>query len=283
MKSVRIFLIFTVFFFLFGSHNKSFSQTVLLGPQAFISDILVHGATGSTSAWFAPDYNTPIDYAATGGCSGGYAGYSGSWNNYWGNFLRTPQVNCTGLDSVIMSFDMSNSYFSNHPNDKVYFNMWIDGAYHDATTNQTIYFDSARNCAHFEVVFVLTPYTNKNVMFYLNTSCGYNDSEIYMVKFDNIEIFNPLATEVKNVQNNAETLTAFPNPANNATTIQFKNPDNKTYTLLIYNAMGQEVQKTDNITDSEAKVDVRNIRGGLYFFQLQSNKQIVARGNFIAQ
>ncbi len=162
---------------------------ILLGPETFDSDFIVHGSSASTSVWFGPDSYIPIDYNATGGCTGGYAGYQDSWNNYWMNFLRTPAVDCSGLDSVILSFELSNSYFANHGNDKVYFNMWIDGSYEDAITNQTIYFDQARNCVSFEVIYDLTPYIDKTaILFYLNANCGYNDSQTYSVGFDNISI-----------------------------------------------------------------------------------------------
>ena len=283
MKKTRISLIFTFLCFLYGMSNRGFSQTILLGPQEFNSDVIIHGSTGLTSAWFAPDYYTPIDYYSLWGCTGGYAGYSGSFNNYWMNFLRTPEVNCTGNDSVTLSFDLSNSYFSNHVNDKVYFNMWIDGAYHDASTNQTIYFNEARNCVHFDVVFILTPYTNKHVLFYLNTSCGYNDSEMYLVKFDNISIVSPLTTELNTSQSNSETITVFPNPSSNVITIQFPNPEMKEHSLLIYNALGKRINKIENITGTEVKADNRSWQGGLYFFQLLNDNKIIEKGTFVVQ
>lgn len=283
MKTTSPLFIFLVICTILCLNQTVSSQTILLGPQAFDSDIIVHGSTAPTNVWFAPDYNTPIDYSSTGGCTGGYAGYSGSFNNYWMNFLRTPEVNCTGNDSVTLSFDMSNSYYSSHPNDKVYFNMWIDGAYHDASVNQTILFDEARNCVHFDVVYNLTPYSNKNVMFYLNTYCGYNDSEMYLVKFDNISVVSPLTTATKDIQNNSESINVFPNPSSDFITIQYPNPENKIFTLLIYNAMGQEVRKIENISGSEVKIESANWQSGLYFFRMQDKNITVDHGKFTLQ
>ena len=274
---------FIIFYFLYQISNPAFSQTVLLGPQAFDSDVIVHGSTAPTNVWFAPEYYTPIDYATLWGCTGGYAGYSGSFNNYWMNFLRTPEVNCTGNDSVTLSFDMSNSYYSNHVNDKVYFNMWIDGAYHDASVNQTIFFDDARNCVHFDVVFNLIPYTDKHVLFYLNTYCGYNDSEMYQVKFDNISIVSPLSTATKDIQSNSLNINIFPNPSRAFTTLQFSNPENRILTLLIYNAIGQVVRKIENITGSEVRLENKNWQSGLYFIQLRSLNENVGQGKFIIE
>jgi len=269
-----------IFIFLFHFGVKGYAQTVLLGPEAFDSDVVVHGTTAPTNVWFAPEYYAPIDYATLWGCSGGYVGYQNSYNNYWMNFLRTPEVDCTGNDSVTLSFDMSNSYSSSHPNDKVYFNMWIDGAYHDASVNQTIFFDDARNCVHFDVVFNLTPYTDKHVLFYLNTYCGYNDSEMYLVKFDNISVVSPLSTAANDNQSPSENVNVFPNPSQNFTTIQFPNPDNKILTLYIYNAMGQEVQKMGHISGTEVSLDNKNRPQGMYFFQLKNVNESVGNGTF---
>ncbi|MFH2143768.1 MAG: hypothetical protein ABIJ97_15190 [Bacteroidota bacterium] len=178
-------LIFTFCLILF---HIGFNQA-LLGPQEFNTDVIVHGSSAPTSVWFAPDYYTPIDYSAIGGCSNGHAAYQGAWNNYWMNFLRTPAVNCTGLDSVILCFNMSNSFFASHTNDKVYFNMWIDGGYHNAIVNQTINFNQLRDCEYFEVIYDLTPYIDKTaVLFYFNASCGYNDSQSYFIKLDSISL-----------------------------------------------------------------------------------------------
>jgi len=182
-------------FFSFLVLNFSLFSQQLFGPEDFATDNILHGTSGSTAQWFAPDYYTPIDYIASGGCTGACAGFAGNWNNYWMNFLRTPAINCVGNDTVILSFDLSNSYFASQPNDKIYFNMWIDGGYEDAITNQTIYFDSLRNCMRFDVEYDLTPYTNlSGVLFYFNAYCGYNNANMFSFKVDNIELIGTSGT-----------------------------------------------------------------------------------------
>lgn len=176
--------------------SLSFPQT-LLGPEEFNSDVVVHGSSAPTTVWFAPNYYTPLDYSSSGGCSGGHVSYQGSWNNYWMNFLRTPAVNCTGLDTVVLCFKISNSWFSGHPNDKIYFNMWIDGGYHNAVTNQTILFDQVRDCQYFEVSYDLTPYIDKSgILFYFNVNCAYNDGQNFFVKIDSIS----LRSDMQNIE-----------------------------------------------------------------------------------
>ncbi|GAI53405.1 unnamed protein product, partial [marine sediment metagenome] len=87
--------------------------------QEFNSDVIVH--VPAATVWFAPVFNTPIDYSSSGGCPGGHATYSEAWNDFWGNFLRTPEADCSGQNEVILNFTLSHSYFASHPNDRIRF------------------------------------------------------------------------------------------------------------------------------------------------------------------
>lgn len=177
----------------------------LLGPEPFDSDIIVNGTSASTSVWFAPDYNTPIDYTASGGCTGGHASYSGNWNNYWGNFLRLPEVDASGLDSLKLSFDVSHSYFATQTDDWIRFYIWADGGYQKIVSAVRIngvdelydfgvngkgfQFDVARSCAAVEVVFDLSTISNKSsILVYLEAFCNHNSSNTYFISFDNISL-----------------------------------------------------------------------------------------------
>lgn len=177
----------------------------LLGPEPFDSDFLVHGSSASTSVWFAPDYHTPIDYTASGGCTGGHASYSGSWNNYWGNFLRLPEVDASGLDSLKLSFDVSHSYFATQTDDWIRFYIWADGTYQKIVSAVRIngvnelydfgangkgfVFDTPCSCAAVEVVFDLSTIVDKSsILVYLEANCNYNNSNTYYISFDNISL-----------------------------------------------------------------------------------------------
>ena len=102
--------------------------------ENFNTDIVLHGSNQPSTVWFAPDYYSPIDYSTTKGCPGGSVGYQGSWNNYWTNFLRLPEQNCTGHDSVVLKLDVSHSYFASHTNDWCRFYIWADGEYKHVVT-----------------------------------------------------------------------------------------------------------------------------------------------------
>ena len=186
------------------------SGTSLMALQQFNSDVLIH-TSPTNFVWYAPNSNTPIDYVASGGCTGGYAGYSGSWNNYWGNFVRLPQIDCSGKDSVMLSFDISNSYFAAQPSDNARFYIWADGAYNKACMTSVkvngieegvwdingrhLYFTVARTCAHVDVTCNLASVSNKtNILFYIEPSCSYNYSNTFFVKLDNIVVNGGIGT-----------------------------------------------------------------------------------------
>jgi hypothetical protein len=239
--------------------NFSLFSQPLFGPEDFATDNILHGTSGSTAQWFAPDYYTPIDYIASGGCTAACAGYQGNWNNYWMNFLRTPAINCVGNDTVVLSFDLSNSYFASQPNDKIYFNMWIDGGYEDAISNQTIYFDSLRNCMHFDVEYDLTPYTNlSGVLFYLNAYCGYNNSNTFSFKVDNIEISGSSGVNTSLMENNTDYFISTKKEG-----LNINSYSNKKQHINIFNINGQ-------LTHSASFVNSYNleIKSGFYIIQI---------------
>lgn len=182
-------------------------QAQILGPEAFNSDILVHGTSAANTVWFAPEYNPPIAYISSGGCPGGRIGYSGSWNSYWGNFVQLPQINASGLDSIKLTFDVSHSYFAAHTDDWCRFYVWADGAYrkivsavringsnvlYDSGANgKGFKFTETRSCAATEIVFDLSTIIDKtSILIFLEPSCGYDNSNTFYVYFDNISIVN---------------------------------------------------------------------------------------------
>ncbi len=186
------------------SNNVSL-QTIINSTETFDTDILVHGATAPANVWFAPDSNTEIGHLPTGGCTDGRIGYSGNWNNYWGNFVRLPEVDCSGYDNVVLKFDVSNSYFASQLNDWSRFYMWADAGYkhnvvsvkidgvdvtYDSGANgKGFKFSEIRSCASVEVTFDISTIADKtNILFYLEPSCGYNNSNTFYVYFDNISI-----------------------------------------------------------------------------------------------
>jgi hypothetical protein len=262
------------------------SQTYLLGPQPFDTDVLVHGSTAATTVWFAPNYNTPIDYLATGGNPGGYVRYSASWNNFWGNFVRLPQVDCSGLDTVILSMDMSHSYFAAQPNDWIRFYIWDQGSgsYKNnlatsikidgvesivdfGVNGKGFRFNAARTWARVEVKFNIVSVVNKtNILFYFEPACQYNNSNLYFADFDNISIIaDPLA--VGREELNTADAQLFPNPANES--VSLKAPTGETFERIeLFDIRGALVQSAAIKGSSEYLLSTQSLPQGLYHLRI---------------
>lgn len=195
---------YIVSFVLYCIVVQCFSQDILL-PENFNSNILVHGTNAPTTVWFAPSYYTPISWNSNNGCPSPGIGFSSAWNNYWSNFVRLPELNCSGLDTIILYMNASHSYFSTHPNDWCRFYMWADGGYkhnvikvlidsinqtHNAGANgKGFKFSEPRTCSMVEVYFDISSIVNKsNILLYIEPKCGYNNSNVFFVWFDNIGV-----------------------------------------------------------------------------------------------
>jgi hypothetical protein len=292
----RSFLLFAIFFHLLPNIQ---SQTYLLGPQEFSTDVLIHGSSAPTTVWFAPNYYTPIDYVASGGNPGGYAGFSGNWNDYWGNFIRFPQVNCSGNDTVIMSFDMSHSYFVSQPNDWIRFYLWDQGSGSYKNNVSSVMIDSVESIVNFgangygfrfdtlrtwvrvEVKFYLTNVVNKtNVLFYLEPNCYYNNSNVYFVQFDNIGITtnNPV-TGLGN--NDVSGLSIRPNPADQYFT--FHLPEGF-FSMQLFDASGKLVRNRPDLTEkSNLQFYTGDLENGLYFLRVFSGNGRCSDSRLIIQ
>jgi|GEM_PF-4578483 len=86
-------------------------------------------------------------------------------------------------------------------------------------------------------------------------------------------------TGVKEVENQIS-VNISPNPANNLTSIQFKNPLNEKFVLNLYDGHGKLVRKTDDIRKGNITVAKSDLKAGLYFYVLQSATKM-ANGKII--
>lgn len=187
--------------------------TNISATEIFASNTNFNAQSGSGPAnkWWtpgSPGSGSPMVYTASGSSCGGdgYVGFSGSFTNFFGSFLRSPQQNCSGLNEVTMTFDLSNSYHAAQPLDRIYFNMWaptaaapggtyINASKVDGVSTHILSFSEVRSCKRITVTFDLSAVTNKTaVMFYLNVSCGYNNSNVFYFQVDNISILEKAPT-----------------------------------------------------------------------------------------
>lgn len=183
------------------SNGQSSSGSALVATQAFNSDVVTSNST--TTQFYSPVCNNGryFDYSSSTGCPSGSAYFSSlSTIGYDGCFLRTPQRDASGLNAVTLKFDISNSYNSGRPLDKITFSIWINNGYRNTTivpvtvngvaTNE-LTFSQSRTCSAVEVVFNISnaALIDKSDMFlYINSSCGYSTCGSYWVALDNIEV-----------------------------------------------------------------------------------------------
>ena len=261
----------------------SFAQNYLLGPQEFNSDIVIHGTSAPTTSWFAPNYNSPIDFISMGNCSGSCVGYSGTWNNYWGNFLRLPEVNCIGNDTIKLAFNVSNSYFASHVNDWCRFYLWADNGYkhnvisvkingtdvtYDSGANgKGFKFSETRVCDSVEVLFNISSIINKsNVLFYIEPSCGYNNSNNYMVKIDNVSIIGKGPSGI-NINSSSQSNVQISSSENRI----IISTNQKINDLSLYSTNGNIVYHKSNINKNEFALDEAFLKSGIYILKLMVN------------
>ena len=199
-----------------GDTRVANGSTISTAQTFDASSSLSTSASGPTNVWWTPSqptsYPSRLAWLATGGCTAGNVGFTGSSNtftNFFGSFLRSPAINCTGNSSVVVSFSLSNSYIASHivsspsSSDAMRFYMYIDGAYANASsvkindTNVTstdgngtwLKFTQAWNCQEVDVTFDLSTHTNlSNVLFYLEADDPYNDQYAYSVDIDNVSV-----------------------------------------------------------------------------------------------
>lgn len=180
----------------------------IYAPEAFTTNANFATAGNPTNRFYSPSSCTTggLLYLASGGCPDGSIGKSGTFTNSFGCYLRTPSINCTGNTSTVLTFDVSNSYFASQPLDRIRFYMFADGVYKTgactsvkiggvevSTTSGSDRFlphSVARNCTSVDVTFDMTTTTDlTDVLFYIEPSNGYNNSNLYSVAFDNVSLF----------------------------------------------------------------------------------------------
>ncbi len=174
--------------------------------QTFDSNILTTGSSAPTNTWFAPNSNSPIVWNNTEGCpsGGGAIGYSGNLNNNWGNFVRLPAQNFTGINEAVLTFDLTNSFTSGETNNNFRFYIHDGGSYQNPPTtveiggntytpqginNYFYLFDMARTCEPVTVTYDISGIANKSsLMFYIEVNSEYNNSNPFFFYIDNLTL-----------------------------------------------------------------------------------------------
>lgn len=67
----------------------------------------------------------------------------------------------------------------------------------------------------------------------------------------------------------------FPNPFNNEATVKINSNHNQV-TLIICNALGQEIKAVENISDSKIQIEKGDLQNGIYFIRLEKDNKLLA-------
>lgn len=76
---------------------------------------------------------------------------------------------------------------------------------------------------------------------------------------------------------NSKEVIIYPNPANSYVTIQYNKSQAIQYLLTLRDIRGQEVLSEKVVFDKVYKMDLNNIKGGIYFLTLTNNKEQVVK------
>ena len=193
----------------------------IFGPEGFDDGtIIIVGSSGSPLYWFAPDYHTPM-FVYSPGFASDYAIGSGemSWTDYWGNFIRTPLVDCSSSDSVFLSFRMWNTA---DPGDYDYarFYVWVEPTGYFGTTTVNMHSGDARDWELMNIDFTEYAAGQSEVYFYLEANFG-TGSFTRECKFDNIGVVSGIDLSIEETASIPlrYSLSAHPNPFNSSVKI----------------------------------------------------------------
>ena len=80
---------------------------------------------------------------------------------------------------------------------------------------------------------------------------------------------------------NTGELKIFPNPFSHSTTIQFPNPTERSYRMVVTDLSGKVYRIVEDITTSEYVLKKGDLKGGLYFIELRGPK--IYRGKIVIE
>ncbi len=92
------------------------------------------------------------------------------------------------------------------------------------------------------------------------------------------QLFDNCFVTAINEQKESSSFSLYPNPCFSTSLLKFNNAEGENVTLKIFNSEGRLVQTIKNIVSSEVLIDRKQLKQGLYIFQLEDNKTVKASG-----
>jgi len=128
------------------------------------------------------------------------------------------------------------------------------------------------------------PYTEPTGMLQINHGYdGYGDT---MPNANNIYVplitLNTIPTGITQI-NDPGIFSLYPNPFSQQAILKFNNPDEIKFTFYLYNTQGLLVKTEEAIFSDIVTINRESLNGGLYFFQLVSEKNEIISGRFAVE
>ncbi len=102
------------------------------------------------------------------------------------------------------------------------------------------------------------------------------DNDMYLVKIDGLGLVSIYNNDLPKLN-----VFAYPNPFTEYTTIEMNDSKNREFSMKLLNSQGQIIRSINNITVGQIRIERDNLASGLYFFQLSTDRQLVAAGKLI--
>ena len=243
------------------------SITICSGEWLFGPEDFEEGS--DLSEWYTPTYHDPF-YIYGPGFESELAVGTGamSWPDWWGNFVRTPIVNCSSADSVIFTFRMYNTA---HSYDYARFYIWVEPSGYAGTVTYDML--AERDWELINVDFTEHAAGQTQVYFYLEVNYG-NDSFTRETKFDNVGVSTSTSLSIdedapKMMLNTG--IRVYPNPANSFIAYSC---DRRLGIVKLFDISGKLVAEG---FPGEGKLDITGISTGVYILKSSSGcaKRIV--------
>jgi Secretion system C-terminal sorting domain len=158
-------------------------------------------------------------------------------------------------------------------------------------TSGTIIWDKTIGGSGTEFLYSVIPTTDNGYLV-----AGWSDSPISGEKTDSsrgsfdfwiVKLAPDFTTVGLNelVDNNGISVTVYPNPFSNTTTLQINTIEqiSDPLTLSIYDITGKKVKQINNITENQLVINRENLSSGLYIYLLKNNNTPLANGKLIIQ
>ena len=93
-----------------------------------------------------------------------------------------------------------------------------------------------------------------------------------------------IALGVKETVNNKTRFNIYPNPFTSSSILHIEGDLNANkISLVIYDLIGKEVKRLENIKENNVIIDRINLIDGIYFYKLLENNKIIATGKLVAE